>query len=290
MIPPRSPIYWLHCAVSAYLVLRSNFFIAAVDLEIEAAALPPHIGTAISPYTPGTLPPMPSHSLVPSPWLLPIIASGARLGAPSSLRPASNYSPSPSSPSPVPLSPNPSPSQPYISLFNELLPAGGLVSVPLAGWCLEAHGLPFTFALTLLLCALCSALQLCTALLPLPAQVGGRRGRAASMHDRAGRYLGTTHSPQCRWVDAGDVQHARPPPPSAHILTSVVLPSLTLPSAPEGGPSSPHLLPPFRSSPSLPSPSPVRSSLLPSRRSSPPSSGFATSAGSTASTAWWERS
>ena len=101
----------------------------------------------------------------------------------------------------------------------------------------------WTFALTLLLCALCSALQLCTALLPLPAQVGGRRGRAASMHDRAGRYLGTTHSPQCRWVDAGDVQHARPPPPSAHILTSVVLPLLTLPSIPPFVPVRPCSVP-----------------------------------------------
>ena len=178
-MPHRSPIYWLHCAVSAYLVLRSNFFIAAVDLEIEAAASSPHNRNTLSPFTLGDLlTHAQSLSSTPSSKLLPVTASDAHIVAPSSLHPARHPSLLLPSLLSFPLPSDPSRAQPFISLFNELLPVGGLVSVPLAGWCLEAHGLPFTFALTLLLCALCSALQLCTALLPLSVQVGGCNGRA----------------------------------------------------------------------------------------------------------------
>ncbi|CAI7770511.1 unnamed protein product [Closterium sp. NIES-53] len=59
----------------------------------------------------------------------------------------------------------------YIDIFNIVLAAGGVFAVPLAGWSMERPGLPFSFTLTTLLCALCSAVQMMAAWVPLPMQL-----------------------------------------------------------------------------------------------------------------------
>ncbi|CAI5932394.1 unnamed protein product [Closterium sp. NIES-64] len=118
----RSPLYWVHVAVSAYLVLRSNFFIAAVNTHIR--------------YTVTTL--------------LSIPPSTATTDLPSDAAAQITR---------------------YIDIFNIVLAAGGVVAVPLAGWSMERPGLPFSLALTTLLCALCSAVQMMAAWVPLPMQL-----------------------------------------------------------------------------------------------------------------------
>ncbi|CAI5474695.1 unnamed protein product [Closterium sp. Yama58-4] len=118
----RSPLYWVHVAVSAYLVLRSNFFIAAVNTHIR--------------YTVTTL--------------LSIPPSTATTDLPSDAAAQITR---------------------YIDIFNIVLAAGGVLAVPLAGWSMERPGLPFSFALTTLLCALCSAVQMMAAWVPLPMQL-----------------------------------------------------------------------------------------------------------------------
>ncbi|CAI6004523.1 unnamed protein product [Closterium sp. NIES-64] len=117
-----SPLYWVDVAVSAYLVLRSNFFIAAVNTHIR--------------YTVTTL--------------LSIPPSTATTDLPSDAAAQITR---------------------YIDIFNIVLAAGGVVAVPLAGWSMERPGLPFSFVLTTLLCALCSAVQMMAAWVPLPMQL-----------------------------------------------------------------------------------------------------------------------
>ncbi|CAI5996280.1 unnamed protein product [Closterium sp. NIES-65] len=118
----QSPLYWVDVAVSAYLVLRSNFFIAAVNTHIR--------------YTVTTL--------------LSIPPSTATTDLPSDAAAQITR---------------------YIDIFNIVLAAGGVVAVPLAGWSMERPGLPFSFVLTTLLCALCSAVQMMAAWVPLPMQL-----------------------------------------------------------------------------------------------------------------------
>ncbi|CAI5469123.1 unnamed protein product, partial [Closterium sp. Yama58-4] len=117
-----SPLYWVHGAVSAYLVLRSNFFIAAVNAHIR--------------YTVTTLLTIPPSTVTTD---LPSDAA-AQITR-------------------------------YIDIFNIVLAAGGVFAVPLAGWSMERPGLPFSFALTTLLCALCSAVQMMASWVPLPMQL-----------------------------------------------------------------------------------------------------------------------
>ncbi|GJP48683.1 hypothetical protein CLOM_g7967 [Closterium sp. NIES-68] len=118
----RSALFWVHLAVSAYLVLRSNFFIAAVNAHIQHTVL---LLMGIPPATPATE--LPSDAT----------AQIAR----------------------------------YIDIFNIVLAAGGVLAVPLAGWSMERPGLPFSFGVTTLLCALCSAVQMAASVVPLPVQL-----------------------------------------------------------------------------------------------------------------------
>ncbi|CAI7932199.1 unnamed protein product [Closterium sp. NIES-54] len=118
----RAPLFWVHVAVSAYLVLRSNFFIAAVNSHIHYT-----VTTLLS------IPPSTATTDLPSDAAAQVTS--------------------------------------YIDIFNIVLAAGGVFAVPLAGWSMERPGLPFSFALTTLLCALCSAVQMMAAWVPLPMQL-----------------------------------------------------------------------------------------------------------------------
>ncbi|CAI5530325.1 unnamed protein product [Closterium sp. Naga37s-1] len=117
-----APLFWVHVAVSAYLVLRSNFFIAAVNTHIRYT-----VTTLLS------IPPSTATTDLPSDAAAQVTS--------------------------------------YIDIFNIVLAAGGVFAVPLAGWSMERPGLPFSFALTTLLCVLCSAVQMMAAWVPLSMQL-----------------------------------------------------------------------------------------------------------------------
>ncbi|CAI5932391.1 unnamed protein product [Closterium sp. NIES-64] len=61
--------------------------------------------------------------------------------------------------------------QHYIDAFNCLLPLGGCLSVPLAGWSIDSLGLPPAFAITAALSLLSSLLLLLAPILPLDAML-----------------------------------------------------------------------------------------------------------------------
>ncbi|CAI7814688.1 unnamed protein product, partial [Closterium sp. NIES-54] len=63
--------------------------------------------------------------------------------------------------------------QHYIDAFNCLLPLGGCLSVPLAGWSIDSLGLPPAFAITASLSLLSSLLLLLAPCLPLDAMHHG---------------------------------------------------------------------------------------------------------------------